>query len=58
MVSTTEDIDLSTPRDETDAALPREFHELLARRVSITWKGAQDQPLALTERELNYDKDL
>lgn len=42
----------------TTFGLPRQFHELLARRVSIEYKGRQPKPIALNRHELNYENDL
>lgn len=50
--------DLSTNPTTTSHGFPRQFHELLARRISIEWKSNRDKPLPLSEQELNYDKDL
>ena len=40
----------------TSIGLPRQFHELLARRVIISYKGAKGKPLS--DREPLYDQDL
>lgn len=42
----------------TSFGFPRQFHELLARRVTIEYKGRQPKPIALAPSELNYEKDL
>lgn len=42
----------------TTFGFPRQFHELLARRVSIAWKGSQPKPVKLSPDELKYDRDL
>lgn len=42
----------------TTFGFPRQFHELLARRVSIAWKGSQPKPIALSPDEQKYDRDL
>lgn len=34
----TDDRDISLPKDTVSSGFPRQFHELLARRVSIAWK--------------------
>lgn len=50
--------DMSTNPSTTSHGFPRQFHELLARRISIEWKSNRDKPLPLSEQEQNYDKDL
>jgi len=50
--------DLSEDPTSTTASLPRQFHELWARKISIIWKGNREKPLPLTERELRFDKDF
>ena len=50
--------DLSIDPSTTTFGFPRQFHELLARRVSIEYKGAKPKPLPLNRHELNYEKDL
>ncbi|MBU2025329.1 MAG: hypothetical protein ABIC19_00635 [Patescibacteria group bacterium] len=40
------------------SGFPRQFHELLGRRVTIHWKGSQDRPVSLNEKELSYEMDL
>lgn len=42
----------------TTFGFPRQFHELLARRVAIEYKGAQPKPLSLSATERNYERDL
>lgn len=42
----------------TSFGFPRQFHELLARRVAMEWKGLQPKPLPLNTYELNYEVDL
>lgn len=37
---------------------PKQFHELLARRVSIAWKGSQPKQVPLSALEKNYEVDL
>ena len=52
--STGLEVDPST----TTFGFPRQFHELLARRVGIEWKGSQPKPIPLTEKELAFESDL
>lgn len=42
----------------TTFGFPRQFHELLGRRVSIEYKSNKPKPLSLNALELNYEKDL
>jgi hypothetical protein len=50
--------DMSVPPSTTEFGMPRQFHELWARRVVIEYKQSQDKPIPLTEKELRYDADL
>lgn len=50
--------DLSEAPDATHSGFPREFQELLARRVIIDIKGAGDVPKALTQLEQLFIKDF
>jgi hypothetical protein len=54
----TSTIDMSEHPDTRSHGFPRQFHELLARRVIIARKEGKDKPLPLTEREQKYDADL
>jgi len=42
----------------TTFGFPRQFHELLARRVTIDYKGSQPKPIPLAPKELSYENDL
>lgn len=42
----------------TTFGFPRQFHELLARRVAIEYKGRQPKPIPLNKSEAQYDRDL
>lgn len=42
----------------TEHGFPRELHELLARGVIIDWKESREKPIALSQTEQNYDKDV
>lgn len=55
-LSSTED--MSTPPDDYTHGFPRQFHELLARRVSIAYKSSKDRPIPLSEKEKLYEVDL
>lgn len=50
--------DLSIDPDTTHSSLPRQLHELWARRVSILWKSNREKPIPLNEREVVYGTDL
>src|SRR5574343_2017152 len=50
--------DMSTPPDDYTHGFPRQFHELLARRVSIAYKSSKDRPIPLSEKEKLYEVDL
>ena len=50
--------DLSIDPSTTTFGFPKQFHELLARRVSKEFKGAQPKPIPLSRDELNYERDL
>lgn len=55
MASTT---DMAVNPSTTTFGWPRQFHELLARRVIIEYKGSRDIPIQLTQKEQNYYNDL
>jgi len=38
--------------------MPLQFHELWARKVSITWKNSRTKPIPLSPLEINYPNDL
>lgn len=42
----------------TTFGFPRQFHELLARRVGMEWKQSRPNPIPLNELEKNYERDL
>ena len=48
------DLDPST----TTFGMPKQFHELWARLVSIHWKNGRVKPIPLSPSELNYKNDL
>lgn len=50
--------DMSVDPSTTTFGFPRQFHELLARRISIEFKGSQPKPIPLNRHELNYENDL
>jgi len=50
-------VDLSIDPSTITHGFPREFHELLARRVSIEYKSNQPD-MKLNDKELGYDNDL
>jgi hypothetical protein len=54
----TDDRDLSVAKNTSSIGFPAQFHELLARRVTIAYKDSQDTPIALSGHEQNYAIDL
>jgi hypothetical protein len=50
--------DMSTNPDDYSHGFPRQFHELLARRVSIAQKSSKDRPIPLSEKEKMYEQDF
>ncbi len=50
--------DMSTNPDDYTHGFPRQFHELLARRISIAYKSSKDRPIPLSEKERLYEVDL
>lgn len=52
--STELDVDPST----TTFGIHKQFHELICRRVSMTYKSARPKPIQLSSFELNYKNDL
>lgn len=50
--------DLSLDPTSTTSQIPRQFHELWARRVSILWKSNRDKPIPLNQQELSFDRDF
>jgi len=49
---------LPTAPSTTSHGFPRQFHELLARRVSVAYKSSKDKPIPLSEKEQMYEMDL
>jgi len=50
--------DLSVDPTTVTAGMPRQFHELWARKISITWKSSRPKPIPLTESELVFTPDF
>ena len=50
--------DLSIPSTKTKFRLPRQFHELWARNISIIYKSAQEKPIELSSLELRVEVDF
>jgi len=50
--------DMSVAPDDYSHGFPRQFHELLARRISIAYKSSKDRPIPLSEKEKLYEVDL
>lgn len=57
-LTTFDSTDLSADPSSTTFGMPRQFHELWARRISIEWKSGQPKPVTLSRHELNYENDL
>ena len=51
-------VDLSIDPTTTSFGFPKQFHELLCRRVSLAWKGDHPGAVPLSPLEQRYDKDL
>jgi hypothetical protein len=51
-------VGLEVDPSTTTFGFPRQFHELLARRVSIIWKSSQPKPVPLSPLEMLYEQDL
>lgn len=50
--------DMSLNPTNTSHGLPRQFHELLARRVAIAYKSSLDRPKTLNDSEKNFNVDF
>lgn len=50
--------DLSVDPTTTSAGLPRQFHELWVRKMSIMWKSNREKPIPLTQSEQFFDVDF
>jgi len=55
---TDDGVSMEVDPSTTTFGFPRQMHELLARRVSIMWKGNQPTPIKLSPDERKYDRDL
>lgn len=53
----TSDDDLSLEQSTIEVTVPKIFHELWARRVSMSWKQNRQKPIPLNERELKFQDD-
>lgn len=49
--------DMSIAPSSVTHGMPRELHEIWARGVSIDYKTSRENPIPLTEKELNYKDD-
>jgi hypothetical protein len=56
--SLTGNTDLRVDPSDKTAGFPLQFHELLARRVAMEWKGSQPKPIPLSSLERGYASDL
>lgn len=50
--------DLAIDPSTTTFGIPKQVHELIARRVAIEFKGSQPKPIPLNAMEKNYSIDL
>lgn len=50
--------DMSKAQTSGSFGVPRQFHELLARGLSIQYKSNQDRPLPLSAKEQLFESDL
>lgn len=50
--------DLSVDPSTATAGMPRQFHEIWARKVSKMYKSSREKPIPLTEMELNVESDF
>jgi len=53
-----DDTDMVRGSTPTSRGFPRQFHELIGRRISILYKGSQPRPIPLSEREQMYEYEL
>lgn len=58
LTNVTGSIDMSEDPSSTTLGFPKQFHELLSRKVIIDYKANRDNPMPLTESERRYDMDL
>lgn len=54
----TSTVDMSVRPSTTSDGFPRQFHLLLATRIIIEYKEAQEKPIPLNSKEKNYEIDL
>lgn len=50
--------DLSVDPSTSTHSMPRSVHRLLVSGVVIDYKSSREKPIPLSERELNYERDL
>ena len=50
--------DLNVDPTTTSFGMPKNFHELWARRVGIIWKQGRPKPIPLSDFEKLYDRDM
>lgn len=50
--------DLSVPSTNTKFRLPRQFHELWARKTSILFKSSKEKPIELSDFEKQFPSDF
>lgn len=58
LANLTDATDLAIDPSTTTFGFPRQFHDLLARRVAIEYKGSQPKQIPLSPLEQRYEDDL
>lgn len=51
-------IEMEIPKTSTSFGLKRQFHNLLALKISIKWKGSRDKPIPLSRDEITFDQQF
>lgn len=54
----TSSTEMATAPSSTTHGWPRQFQELLARKVIVAYKESRDKPIPLTESERSWEKDF
>lgn len=50
--------DMSITTSDVGFSIPRQFHELWARKISILFKSSKEKPIQLSDHELRFDPDF
>lgn len=51
-------VEMEVSKVSTSFSLKRQFHRLLALKISIQWKGSRDKPIPLSRDELTFDNQF